>query len=53
MKSKRHTPEQVIKRLSEDDKLLNEGATGRLPKNGATHQLDQSTGAFQMKSKGV
>ncbi len=27
MKSKRHTPEQVIKKLAEGDKLLNEGAT--------------------------
>ncbi len=27
MKSKRHSPEQVIKKLAEGDKLLNEGAT--------------------------
>ena len=27
MKSKRHSPEQVIKKLSEGDNLLNEGAT--------------------------
>ena len=27
MKSKRHTPEQVISKLAEGDKLLNEGAT--------------------------
>ncbi len=27
MKSKRHTPEQVIRKLAEGDKLLNEGAT--------------------------
>ena len=27
MKSKRHSPEQVIRKLSEGDKLLNEGAT--------------------------
>ena len=27
MKSKRHSPEQVIRRLAEGDKLLNEGAT--------------------------
>ena len=27
MKSKHHTPEQVIKKLAEGDKLLNEGAT--------------------------
>ena len=26
MKSKRHSPEQVIRKLSEGDKLLNEGA---------------------------
>ena len=28
MKSKRHTPGQVIKKLAEGDKLLNEGSTG-------------------------
>ena len=27
MKSKRHSPEQVIRKLAEGDKLLNEGAT--------------------------
>ena len=27
MKSKRHTPEQVIKKLAEGDKMLNEGAS--------------------------
>ena len=27
MKSKRHTPDQVIKKLAEGDKLLNEGST--------------------------
>ena len=27
MKSKRHTPDQVIKKLSKGDKLLNEGST--------------------------
>ena len=27
MKSKRHSPEQVIKTLAEGDRLLNEGAT--------------------------
>ncbi len=27
MKSKRHTPEQVISKLAEGDKLLSEGAT--------------------------
>lgn len=27
MKSKRHSPEQVIRKLSEGDRLLNEGAT--------------------------
>ena len=27
MKPKRHSPEQVIRKLSEGDKLLNEGAT--------------------------
>ncbi len=27
MKSKRHTPEQVLKKIAEGDKILNEGAT--------------------------
>ncbi len=27
MKSKRHTPEQVIRKLAEGDKMLNEGKT--------------------------
>ncbi|CAG4907017.1 MULTISPECIES: transposase [Acidithrix] len=27
MKSKRHTPEQVLKKIAEGDKMLNEGAT--------------------------
>lgn len=27
MKSKRHTPEQVIRKLAEGDKMLNEGAS--------------------------
>ncbi|SHF07835.1 Transposase [Ferrithrix thermotolerans DSM 19514] len=27
MKSKRHTPEQVIRKLAEGDRMLNEGAT--------------------------
>ena len=27
MKSKRHTPEQVVIKLAEEDELLNEGAT--------------------------
>lgn len=27
MKSKRHTPDQVTKKLAEGDKLLNEGST--------------------------
>jgi hypothetical protein len=27
MKSKRHTPEQVIRRLAEGDEMLNKGAT--------------------------